>query len=117
MKVRSIKLVKDDLKNTIMATESKLKETKKISTTVSMSTETKKKEVPKGAKILSRTVRTETEEIENGWLISKNFDISFEVNGNRDWAYYTKKWYTKNDPLTVKVNDKSLADEFDANEE
>lgn len=91
----------------------KLKAVRRTSTTTSTMTQEKKKEVPKGAKIISKTVRTETEEIENGFLVSKNYDVSYEVNGNRDYAYYSKKWYSKEDPLTITLNDKSLADAFE----
>lgn len=92
-----------------------LKSKTKTSTTTSFSKEEKKKEVPKGAEIISKTVRTETEEIENGWLISKNYDITYkektsEYNG---YAYFSKKWYSKTDPLTIKLNDKALADAFE----
>ena len=82
---------------------------------VSTTEEIKKKEVPKGAIITSKTVRTETEQIENGWILSKNYDISYKLKGddNHGYAYYTKKWFTKDDPLEVKLTDKSLADEFD----
>ncbi len=86
----------------------------KASTTTTSTTETKKHEsVPKGAKIINKTVRTETEEIENGWLISKNFDVTYEEKGERHYAYFSKKWYSKVDPLTITVNDKSLSDAFD----
>jgi hypothetical protein len=97
----------------------KLMEAKKADTlkvTSSSTTVTNKvkenREPPAGAKIISKTVRTETEQIENGWLISKNFDISYEVKGERNYSYYSKRWYSKTDPLEVKITDVSLADEF-----
>jgi hypothetical protein len=97
-----------------MAT-SKLKEASKLRSTSTTVTDKvkEKREPPAGAKIISKTVRTETEEIENGWLISKNFDISYEYKGEKEWAYYSKKWYSKTDPLTIKLNDEALADEFE----
>jgi IS1 family transposase len=99
---------------------SKLKEAKSMrSTSVTMTDRVKEqKSVPEGATIISKTVRTETEEIENGWLISKNFDITYKTKGatSNDYAYYTKKWYSKTDPLDIKLTDKSLADEYDAGE-
>ena len=100
---------------------SKLKEAKsgtltgtKVTSTTITSEKEQKKEVPKGATIVRKSVRTETEQIENGWLISKNYDIQYKMksDGYTEYAYYTKKWYTKDDPLEVKLTDASLADEF-----
>lgn len=102
--------------------ESKLKEAKGLSVTSSSTTLTnnvkEQKKVPDGATILSKTVRVETEEIENGWLITKNFDVKYKEKGKdyNDYAYYTKKWYSKDNPLTVKLTDASLADEFNDEE-
>lgn len=96
--------------------ESKLKASLKTSTTIRTSTEEiRKKEVPKGAEILSQEVRTETEEIENGWLITKNYDIRYTMGKDKgtEYAYYNKKWYSKEDPLTITVNDQELADAFE----
>lgn len=89
----------------------------KTSSTTSTMTQEKKKEVPKGAKITGQTIRTETEQIENGFLISKNYDITYEEgagdNKRTGYCYYTKKWFSKVDPLTITLNDKALADAFD----
>lgn len=84
-----------------------------VSTTIS-SEEKQQREPPAGAKILSKTVRTETEKIENGYIISKSFDIRYKLKGESgsEYAYYTKKWYSKEDPLTITLDDKTLADEF-----
>jgi len=95
----------------------RLKDTKKTMRTTSTSvTETKRKEVPKGAKIIDKTVRTEIEEVENGWLINKNYDITYEQGKERGYAYYSKKWYSKEDPLEIKLKDESLADVFEDDE-
>ena len=95
--------------------ESKLKEVKNrtVSTTVTDKVVENKK-IPAGATIVSKTIRTETEKIENGWLISKNFDITYKEPGAEcnSYSYYTKKWYSKTEPLEVKIGDKSLAEEF-----
>ena len=91
---------------------------KKISTTSSTSTVTtmeKKQEPPKGAKIRNQTVRTETEQIENGWLVTKSYDGTYftgKADNDYSWFNYSKKWYSKEDPLTITVNDKSLAEAF-----
>jgi len=89
-------------------------------TTSTSMTETKQKEVPKGAKIVDKTVRTEIEEVENGWLISKNYDVTYEKpgkEGGREYAYFTKKWYSKEDPLEIKLNNESLSDAFGEEDE
>lgn len=99
---------------------SKLKEAKSgaLAMTSSSTTMTNRikeqKKVPAGAEIISKTVRVETEEIENGWLITKNIDVTFKVKGStyNDYAYYTKKYYSEKEPLEIKLTDKSLADEF-----
>lgn len=86
------------------------------STTVRTSTEKQQqKSVPKDAKIISKTIRTETEEIENGFIISKNYDVTYKEKGSEgsSYAYFSKKWYSKEDPLTITLNDKALADAFD----
>lgn len=88
-------------------------------TSTTMTTKLKEqREPPAGSKIVDETVRIETEEIENGWLISKVFDGRYKEKGSDDtqYYYYTKKWYSKTDPLEIKLADSSLADEFDATE-
>lgn len=91
---------------------------KATSATVSMTNEIKKsQEPPSGAKIIKKSIRTETEEIENGWLVTKNYDIKYEVKGNTDWTYYSEKYFSKTNPLKVVVEDKALADQFDDTDE
>lgn len=88
-----------------------------VSTSVSMSTEEDvNKEPPAGSTILKKTTRTEVEKIENGWIVSKNFDVKYMFKGETNWTYYTKKWYSETDPVTVTVDtaDKSLADQFES---
>jgi len=86
-----------------------------VSYTEKSSAEEKKEGVPPGATILQKTINTTTEEIENGFLITKSYDIKYESKkGETGWAYYTKKWYSKEDPLEIKLKDTALADEFKA---
>lgn len=72
--------------------------------------------VPKGATILKRDTRVEVEEIENGFLIVKNEDIKYTMKPDNpsdyNYAYITKKYYSKTDPVVLKTKDKSLADVF-----
>lgn len=100
-----------------MASNLKDSKTKKTtSVTTSMRTETKQvKEVPAGATIVNSNITTETEEIENGWLITKRYDITYRLKGSEhnDYCYYNKKWFSKEDPLSINVKDKSLAEAFE----
>jgi len=74
--------------------------------------------IPEGANILRKNVSTSVEEIENGFITTKNWDIKYEIkkegedDTRTDYAYFSKKWYTKEDPLVLKVTNKSLADAF-----
>jgi hypothetical protein len=97
-----------------MSLQNKLKKTTTTTTSIK---EEKEKKPPKGATIIEQTVRMETEKIENGWLIVKSWDGRYKTKDSNDsygnWFNYSKKWYSKEDPLTVTLNDKSLADAFD----
>jgi plasmid rolling circle replication initiator protein Rep len=76
------------------------------------------KQIPAGAKILSKENRVTVEEIENGFLICKSTDVRYTLGTGKDahteYAYITKRWFSKEDPLEIKLNnkDKSLADAF-----
>lgn len=92
----------------------------KSRTSTSFRTSTEQKvdsKPPAGAKIIEQTIRTETEEIENGYIISKTWDGRYKEPGSKDdygrSFYYTKKWYSKEDPLTITLNNKSLGEAFD----
>lgn len=72
------------------------------------------KPIPKGAEILSSNTTTDVEVIENGYLITRRTEIKYKAKGAdySDWTYETKKWYSKEDPLTITTKDKALADAF-----
>lgn len=76
------------------------------------------KTLPAGAKVLNKTVSTRVEEIENGYIVCKNTEIKYETgtgDGRRtDWMYIEQRWYSKEDPLEIKLKskDKALADIF-----
>ena len=102
-----------------MASED-LKTSRKIITTSSISMSNKSEKPPKGAIIKSQNVTTSTEEIENGWLIVKRFDGYYwkdkaekDKDSYGNWFNYEQKWYSEEDPLTITLNDKALADAFD----
>lgn len=86
---------------------------------VNKSSKREQPRMPKGSKVLSRNTRIEVEEIENGFLISKCYDIKYEYPTGEDkeirtdYLYYTKKWFSKTDPLEIKIDEKSLADSFE----
>jgi len=98
---------------------SKLKEASSLRSKVSYTTgfssrEEKSQKPPKGAKIEEQTIRTETEEIENGWILSKNYDGRWKDDkGDTHYFYYSEKYYSKENPIEVKVKDKALADKFE----
>lgn len=97
----------------------KLKSMRKTSTSSTVSSEIKKEsKPPKGAEIIERTVKTETEEIENGYLITKSISGRYRPKDSPEDSYgnyfdYRKRWYSKEDPLTINLTDKSLAEAFE----
>lgn len=72
------------------------------------------KPIPAGAAILSSNITTDVEQIENGYLITKRTETKYKEKGKEysDWHNETKKWYSEEDPLTIKTDDKALADAF-----
>ena len=68
--------------------------------------------LPAGATIIKKDVRTTVEEIENGFILKKNFDIKYTLGKNTDYLYYTKKVFSKENPIQIK-EDKMLADYFE----
>jgi len=71
------------------------------------------KGVPEGAEILLKETRIRVRKIENGYIIVKSSDVKYqESEGNTSWAYITKEFYSKADPLEIKLKNKSLADDF-----
>lgn len=104
-----------DMASNLAKTAPESKELRTSSTTLTTKVK-EQKEPPAGSKIINKTIRVETEQIENGWLITKNYDIEYQEKGSDGtrYAWYSKKWFSKTDPLQVKLNDKGLADEFEA---
>lgn len=86
--------------------------TKSIKTSFS-SEENKENKIPKGATILSEDTITEVEQIENGYLLIKRKETKYSTKeGGTNWAYQTKKWYSKEDPVSFSIKNKELADMF-----
>lgn len=73
--------------------------------------------LPEGAEIIKKDISVRVEEIENGFIVSKSYDIKYSVEGESNYEYFTKQWYTEENPLDVDDNieeELSLADKFDS---
>ena len=70
------------------------------------------KGIPEGAEILKKDVRVRVEKIENGYIISKNIEYKYQIDDRTDWANVEKKYFSKKDPMEIKLNGKNLADDF-----
>jgi hypothetical protein len=79
-----------------------------------VSTKGKKFILPKGGEIINNEKRMRVEEIENGFLICNSYEIKWRnVEGENQYEYFDKKWYSKENPITVKTpKDVNLADNF-----
>lgn len=78
----------------------------------------KKAEVnlPEDAEILKKDVSVRVEEIENGFIVSKAYDIKYRLGDETNYEYYTKRWYTEENPIDIDddIEDElSLADKFE----
>lgn len=71
------------------------------------------KSLPKGAKVTSKEVRVSVEEIENGFLIVKSADINYTLGKETNYFYLTKKYFSKDNPLSIDLDDIPLADKID----
>ena len=77
----------------------------------------KDKKLPEGAKIIEKNLRIDVEEIENGFLVSKEYSIEYKLRDNIQHMWFTKKIYSKDNPLEgvdldIDVEEESLADKF-----
>jgi hypothetical protein len=70
------------------------------------------KGVPEGAEVLKKDTNIRVEKIENGYIISKNTEFKYQLDDRTDWAYVEKKYFSKTDPLQIKLNGKDLAKDF-----
>lgn len=61
--------------------------------------------LPEGAVILKKSVRTEVEEIENGYILRRSFDIDYSLpdQDGTKYLYYSKKYFSKKNPMTLKL--------------
>ena len=78
-----------------------------------------KKEVtiPADAQITKKSYRMNVEEIENGFILSKSWDIEYvNAAGESKYEYFTQRWHTKDNPMTVKeteMKELTLAEKID----
>lgn len=80
---------------------------------VSINNKTKGKSIPKNAKILTKDTDVTVREIENGYIVTKRVEVKYQVGDRTEYDYSSKEYYSKTDPLEVKIKDKSLAEAFD----
>jgi len=88
----------------------------------SSSNETKDRKPPAGATIIERSINTTVEQIENGYLTTKNFSGRYRKKGSKkddygDWFEYSKKTYSKEDPVLLQAAEKELAEMFEEDED
>lgn len=72
--------------------------------------------LPKGAKILKKGFTITVEEIENGFVLRKSYDIKYQLGDDTGYEYYTKKWFSKDNPLQIDesaMEESTLADNFE----
>ena len=70
--------------------------------------------LPEGATIIKKSYNIRVEEIENGYIVCKSYDIEYQLDERKDYSYYNKKWYSKDNPLKIiEPKEKSLAEKLD----
>lgn len=70
--------------------------------------------LPEGATITRKDISVTVEEIENGYILRKSYDIKWtNSEGESQYEYFTKSWFSKTNPITVNMPDKTLADKLD----
>jgi len=58
--------------------------------------------LPKGATITKNECRVSVSEIENGFIITKDYDIKWQdTKGESHYEYFSKQWYSPENPITV----------------
>lgn len=70
--------------------------------------------LPEGAEVIKKDHSVRVEEIENRFIISKSYDISYQLGDKTDYQYFTKQWYAKDNPLEINIDEEEdLADKLD----
>lgn len=72
--------------------------------------------LPEGAVIVKNSHTISVREIENGFVLRKSYDIKYMIGDESQYEYFTKEWYSKENPLKItlpKEKEKSLAEKLD----
>lgn len=72
--------------------------------------------LPAGATIVKKTTNISVRKIKNGYVLRKSYDIKWKAEDSDDtqYEYYSDEWYSKENPITVKMpKEKSLAEKLD----
>ncbi len=85
-----------------------------ISKTTVSSVKSNKFKLPEGAELIKNEKTMRVEEIENGFVICNSYEIKWrDAEGESHYEYFDKKWYSKENPITIKEpKDVNLADHF-----
>lgn len=65
-------------------------------------------ELPKDAEVLNSSYSIRVEEIENGFIICKNYDIKYRIGDNVEYSYHCKKWFSKENPMSINLEDEEV---------
>lgn len=70
--------------------------------------------LPKGGSITKKNVSLQVKEIENGFLLTKSYDLEWvDSKGSNHYEYFDKCWYSETNPIEINMPDeKSLADKL-----
>ena len=71
--------------------------------------------LPKGATITKKSISLCVREIENGFLLTKSYDLEWvDSKDSNHYEYFDKCWFSEKNPIEVNMpDDKSLADKLD----
>lgn len=69
--------------------------------------------LPEGAKITQKDVNISVRQIKNGFILRKSYDIKYLYEGETKYDYFSVELYSKTNPLTINIKDKSLSDKLD----
>lgn len=59
--------------------------------------------LPKGAEITKKSCNLTVREIDNGFIVRKSYDITYTVDGNKNYEHYTQEFYSKTNPMKIEV--------------
>jgi hypothetical protein len=82
--------------------------------TISKTNKQAKPKIPAGATVINKNCTVNIEEIENGYLITKNYDLRYQSKDEKhtEYLYWSENYYTEDEPMLSIDGTKSLADIF-----